>query len=229
VVALTALEIGPDRFAKLREVLGDMDEALRDEGFDALGSHAVYVRWQRACVEALGTILVEAERELGARVEKACAMIEDSSRKFRDDEGRRVELLLESGRVAINLAREANQTALVTADRAEQEFNKSVGRIAEEMSRKLLSESQKWLLLKQTERNRREAWRLAGCVAAAAVAVFIGGGATTQWWTAKESASRQAMIEALDRCWVEPRMVRTADGKTVEMCRLADLTLGRPN
>jgi len=97
------------------------------------------------------------------------------------------------------------------------------------MSRKLLSESQKWLLLKQTERNRREAWRLAGCVAAAAVAVFIGGGATTQWWTAKESASRQAMIEALDRCWVEPRMVRTADGKTVEMCRLADLTLGRPN
>ena len=89
-------------------------------------------------------------------------MIEESSRKFRDDEVRRVEVLLESGRVAINLAREANQTALVTADRAEQEFNKSVGRIAEEMSRALLAESQKWLVLKQTERNRREAWRLAG-------------------------------------------------------------------
>ena len=156
-------------------------------------------------------------------------MIEKSSRKFRDDEVRRVEVLLESGRVAINLAREANQTALVTADRAEQEFNKSVGRIAEEMSRALLSESQKWLVLKQTERNRREAWRLAGCVAAAAVAVFIGGGATTQWWSAKESATRQAVLEAVDRCWVEPRMVRTADGKTVEMCRLADLTTNRPN
>jgi hypothetical protein len=229
VVAVTVVEIGPDRLAKLREVLGDMDEALRDEGFDALGSHAVYVRWQRACVEALGTILVEAERELGARVERACAMIEESSRKFRDDEGRRVELLLESGRVAINLARESNQTALVTADRAEQEFNKSVGRIAEEMSRTLLSESQKWLLLKQTERNRREAWRLAGCVAAAAVAVFMGGGAAMQWWSARESAARQAVLEAVDRCWVEPRMVRTADGKTVEMCRLADLTTNRPN
>ena len=106
---MTVVEIGPDRLAKLREVLGDMDEALRDEGFDALGSHAVYVRWQRACVEALGTILVEAERELGARVERACEMIEESSRKFRDDEARRVELLLESGRVAINLAREANR------------------------------------------------------------------------------------------------------------------------
>jgi hypothetical protein len=220
---------GQERLAKLRAVAEEMDEALREEGFGYHGSHAVFVRWQRASVEALGTILVEAERELGARVEKACGLIEESSRKFRDDEVRRVEVMLESGRVAINLAREANQTALVTADRAEQEFNKSVGRIAEEMSRKLLSESQKWLVLKQTERNRREAWRLAGCVAAAAVAMFIGGGATTQWWSAKESAARQAVLEAVDRCWVEPMMVRMADGKTIETCRLADLTTDRPN
>ena len=153
---MTVVEAGQDRLAKLREVLGDMDEALRDEGFDALGSHAVYVRWQRASVEALGAILVEAERELGARVERVCAMIEEAARKFRDDEVLRVEVLLESGRVAINLARiEAGQNALVTADRAEQEFNKSVGRIAEEMSRALVAESPKWLVLKQTERNRR--------------------------------------------------------------------------
>jgi hypothetical protein len=226
---VTPVETGPDRLASLREAAGDMDEALRDEGFDAFGSHAVFVRWQRASVEALGAILVEAERELGARVERAGEMIEESSRKFRDDEVRRVEVMLESGRVAINLAREANQTALVTADRAEQEFNKSVGRIAQEMSRALLAESQKWLVLKQTERNRREAWRLAAWVAAAAVAVFIGGGATTQWWSARESAARQAVLEAVDRCWVEPMMVRMADGKTVETCRLANLTTDRPN
>jgi hypothetical protein len=220
---VTVVENGPDRLAKLHGALGDMDEALRDEGFDALGSHGVYVRWQRACVEALGTILIEAERELGARVERAGAVIEESSRKFRDDEGRRVELLLESGRVAINLAREANQTALVTADRAEQEFNKSVGRIAEEMSRKLLAESQKWLLLKQTERNRREAWRLAGCVAAATVAVFIGGVATAEGWWMEESASRRVMIEALDRCWLNPLVVRMETGERLETCRLDQL------
>ena len=63
----------------------------------------------------------------------------------------------------------------------------------------------------------------------APVAVFIGGIATTHWWDAKESAARQAMLEALDRCWVQPVMVRTAEGKTVEMCRLADLTTDRPN
>ena len=223
---MTVVEIGPDRLAKLREVLGDMDEALRDEGFDALGSHAVYVRWQRACVEALGTILVEAERELGARVGRASEMIEESSRKFRDDEVRRVEVLLESGRVAINLAREANETALVTADRAEQEFNKSVGRIAEEMSRALLAESQKWLVLKQTERNRREAWRLAGCVSAATVAVFIGGVATAEGWRMEGSASRRAMIEALDRCWLNPLVVRMETGERLETCRLDQLAPG---
>ena len=51
---MTAVETGPDRLASLREAAGDMDEALRDEGFDAFGSHAVFVRWQRASVEALG-------------------------------------------------------------------------------------------------------------------------------------------------------------------------------
>ena len=136
---------GLERLARLRAVAEEMDEALREEGFAHHGSHAVFMRWQRESVEVLGTILNEAQKELGARVEKACAWIEESSRKFRDDEVRRVEVMMESGRVAINLAREANQTALVTADRAEQEFNKSVGRIAEEMSRALLAESQKWI------------------------------------------------------------------------------------
>jgi hypothetical protein len=223
---VTVVETGPDRLASLREAAGDMEEALRDEGFDAFGSHAVFVRWQRASVEALERILVEAERELGARVERACGLIEESSRKFRDDEVRRVEVMLESGRVAINLAREANQTALVAADRAEQEFNKSVGRIAEEMSRKLLAESQKWLLLKQTERNRREAWRLAGCVAAATVAVFIGGVATAEGWWMEESASRRAMIEALDRCWLNPLVVQMETGERLETCRLDELAPG---
>src|SRR6202042_3808988 len=128
--------------------------------------------------------------------------------------------------VAINLAREANQTALVTADRAEQEFNKSVGRIAEEMSRKLLAESQKWLLLKQTERNRRQAWRLAGCVGAATVAVFIGGGVAAGRGRMGGGASHRTMIEALDRCWLNPLVVRMETGERLETCRLDELAPG---
>ena len=73
VVRDASWRAGPHRLAKLREAIGDMDEALRDEGFESLGSHAVYVRWQRSCVEALGAIVVEAERELGgAGRERLC-------------------------------------------------------------------------------------------------------------------------------------------------------------
>ena len=50
-----------------------------------------------------------------------------------------------------------------------------------------------------------------------------------RWWSARESATCQAVLEAVDRCWVEPMMVRMADGKTVETCRLADLTTNRRN
>jgi hypothetical protein len=56
----------PDRLASLREAAGRMDNALHEEGFEQHGSHAVFVRWQRASVEALGNILLEAETELGS-------------------------------------------------------------------------------------------------------------------------------------------------------------------
>ena len=86
----------PDRLARFREAAGNMDEALREEGFDEHGSHAIFVRWQRESVEGLGGILLEAEKKMGERVETACARIEEASRRFRDDEFRRAEILLTS-------------------------------------------------------------------------------------------------------------------------------------
>ena len=101
----------PDRLARFREAGGKMDEALREEGFDEHGSHAVFVRWQRESVEGLGGILLEAEKTMGERVETACAQIEEASRRFRDDEFRRAELLLRSGQEALKMARQAADTA----------------------------------------------------------------------------------------------------------------------
>ena len=49
------------------------------------------------------------------------------------------------------------------------------------MAVKLLQQSQRWLVLKQTDRNRRDAWRLAAGVAAVALGLFIGGYATAEW------------------------------------------------
>jgi hypothetical protein len=61
------------------------------------------------------------------------------------------------------------------------------------------------------------------------VAVFIGGVATAEWRWMKESASRGAMIEALDRCWLNPLVVRMETGERLEICRLDELaSSGKP-
>ena len=40
-----------------------------------------------------------------------------------------------------------------------------------------------------------------------------------RWWSAGESATRQAVLEAVDRCQVQPRTVRAADGKNCRNVR----------
>jgi hypothetical protein len=187
----------PDRLAR---AAGEMDEALREEGFDEHGSHAIFVRWQRTSVDALGSILVEAESELGARVEKACVRTEEVSQRFRADEFRRAELLLLSGQEALDMARQAADTIAATGERAKRVFNASVAKIARELSVKLLDECQQWLVLKQTARNRRDAWRLAVGVAIAALAVFVGGYGMAGWRGDKETAAEQAVVAPVERC-----------------------------
>ena len=213
----------PDRLARVREAAGKMDEALREEGFDEHGSHAVFVRWQRESVEGLGGILLEAEKTMGERVEIACARIEEASRRFRDDEFRRAELLLRSGQEALHIARQAADTAAAGGDRAEQVFNASVAKIARDLSVKLLDECQQWLVLKQTARNRRDAWRLAVGVTAAALTVFVGGYATAGWRQDKETEAERAVVAAVERCWKRPVTAQDGNGAAIEMCRLQDL------
>jgi hypothetical protein len=193
-----------------------MDDALRDEGFESVGSHAVFVRWQRVSVETLGRILGEAEA------------LFDKSRGEGEAERRRIERMIEAGSNALAMAHQATEKARLASVHSEEAIDESIARIAKEMSRALLAESQKWLVLKQTARNRREAWRLSAWVCAGALAIFIGGSATMGWWNGKTNAARESVIEAVDHCWVEPMMVRMEDGKSVEACRLADLTPGRP-
>jgi hypothetical protein len=205
-----------------------MEEALQEEGFDRHGSQAVYLRWQRISVEALGAILVEAEKELEERVESVSVVLE-TARREGEAERRRIERMIEAAANALAFANRAAENAGVASAHAQQMVDESVAGIQKRVSKALVDQCPQWFTFEQTARHRLYAWRLAGWVAVGASALFIGGGATNQWWSAKESATRQAVLEAVDRCWVEPRMVRTADGKTVEMCRLADLATNRPN
>ena len=153
----------------------------------------------------------------------------ETARREGEADRRRIERMVEAGVNALAMAHQATERAGLASVRAEGAIDDAIARIAAKMSGGPLSESQKWLVSKQRERNRREPSRLAAWVGAAALAGFIGGYGIMRWWSATESAAGQAVLEAVDRCRVEPRNVRTADGKTVEMCRLADLTTNRPN
>src|ERR1700735_4141890 len=205
----------------LAEEVARVERAALDWGVHVDALEGQFVRALLKAIEETGKTNLAALGDLEALLETA--------RREGEAERRRIERMIEAGSNGLALAHQAKERAGPACRRAEEAIDESIARIAKEMSRALLAESQKWLVLKQTERNRREAWRLAAWVAAAAVAVFIGGGGAARWGGAEGRGGRAAVVEAVDRCWVEPMMVRMADGKTVETCRLADLTTNRPN
>lgn len=113
-------------------------------------------------------------------------------------------MLIEGGEKTLDMARQAALTAVAAGDRAEKEFNTSVSKIATELSRKLLDESQQWQVLKQSARNRRDAWRVALSVTVAALTLFVGGYVTAEW---RKSADRadQAVLAAVQQCRLRGR------------------------
>jgi hypothetical protein len=98
-------------------------------------------------------------------------------------------------------ANRAAENAGVASAHAQQMVDESVAGIQKRVSKALVDQCPQWFTFEQTARHRLYAWRLAGWVAVGASALFIGGGATNQWWSAKESATRQAVLEAVDRIW----------------------------
>ena len=121
------------------------------------------------------------------------------------------------------MARQAANTAEATGERAERVFNASVAKIAKDLSVKLLDECQQWLVLKQTQHNRRDARRLAVGVAAAALAVFVGGYATAGWRQDKETEAERAVAGAVERCWEEAGHLARRQGRAgrnVPPCRI---------
>ena len=193
-----------------------MDEALREEGFESFGSHAVFVRWQRTSVEALAGIVVEAEGIL------------DKSRREGEADRCRVERLIEATSNALAMAHRAAENAGEASAYAQQMIDESVAGIQRRMSDALVKECPNWLILEQKFRHREYAWKLATRVAIGAIALFIAGYATSQYWNLPLTESRQAMFNAVDRCWYEPMKVRMSNGTTMDVCPLADLTSGRP-
>ena len=152
----------------------------------------------------------------------------EEGRRAGEAERRRVERLIEATGNALAMARQATENAGAASAHAQQMVDESVAGIQARMSDALVKGCPQWLILEQKYRHREYAWWLAGRVSAAALAIFIGGAVTMAWWNGKERAAHEAVIDAVDRCWVDPMTVRMEDGKSVEACRLTDLTPGRP-
>ena len=205
----------------LAEEIARVERAALDWGVHVDAAEGQFVRALLKAIEETGKTNLAALGDLEALFERA--------RREGEADRRRIERMVEAGVNALAMAHRAAENAGVASAHAQQMIDESVAGIQKRVSKALVDQCPQWFTFEQTARHRLYAWRLAAWVAVAAVALFIAGGATMQWWSAKESAARQAVLEAVDRCWVEPRMVRTADGKTVEMCRLADLTTNRPN
>jgi hypothetical protein len=205
----------------LAEEIARVERAARDWGVHVDALEGQFVRALLKAIEETAKTNLAALGDLEALLETA--------RREGEAERRRIERMIEAGSNALAMANRASEDAGVASARAQQMVDQSVAGIQARMSKALVEGCPQWLIFEQKARHRLYAWGLAAWVAAGAVAVFIAGGVTAQRWSARESATRQAVLEGVDRCWVEPIMVRMADGKTVEMCRLADLTTDRPN
>ena len=147
----------------IKEVQG----AAQDWGVQADAMEGRFVSALLAAIAASGQMNK-------ATIEQVHRVVADA-KAAGDIEVGRLKILFAGGNKAIELGRQAAETAVAAGQRAEQEFERSVAQIAKELSSRLVESSQQWLVLRQTSRNRRDAWILAVIVSIMAVGVFVGG------------------------------------------------------
>ena len=205
---------------RLAEEIARVESAARDWGFHVDALEGQFVRALLKAIEETGKINLAVLGDLEALFERA--------RREGEADRRRIERMVEVGVNALAMAHQATEKPVLRASAPRGRSTTRLRGLPRRCRAGLVGKPE-MVVSKQTERNRREPSRRAAWVGAAALAGFIGGYGTMRWWSATESAAGQAVLEAVDRCRVEPRTVRTADGKTVEMCRLADLMTNRPN
>src|ERR1700679_3661647 len=158
----------------LAEEIARVEQAARDWGVHVDAAEGRFVGALLKAIEETGKINLAALGDLEALFERA--------RREGEADRRRIERMVEAGVNALAMAHRAAENAGVASAHAQQMIDDAIARIAATMSGGPLSESQKWLVSKQTERNRREPSRLAAWVGAAALAGFIGGGGAMGWW-----------------------------------------------
>ena len=191
-----------------------VEKAARDWGVNVDELEGKFVSALLAAIAASGRANIATVGDLEKLFEGARAAGEVELRRLR--------ILLDGGEQVLRVAEEGARAAIATADKTQADYDRSVSKLAKEMAAKLLAETQKWLVLKQTNRNRRDAWRLATLVGAAALGLFVGG------YVARANQEGYAM-EVVARCMAAPLWV-TVDrsDQAVPACRLDGLGASKP-
>ena len=205
---------GP-RDLELKDHIREVEKAASDWGVHVDALEGRFIGALLAAIQESGRTNLAVLGDIEALLERA--------RVTGEGELRRIGLMIEASQRTLSMAQEAAETSAASGEHAERVFNASVAKIAKELSVKLLDECQQWLVLKQTQHNRRDARRLAVGVAAAALAVFVGGYSMAGWRQDKETNAEQAVVAAVERCWKKPVTLHDSNGGAVEMCRLQDL------
>jgi hypothetical protein len=213
--AAAAMEKGGGSGAarSLEQHIDDVRNAARDCG---LRNDSLEGRFVSALLAA---IVASSETQL-ATTDTVLKILADA-KAVGDAEVRRLKIAVEGGIKAIDLGTKAVEVAAAASDRAEMEFQRSVAQVAEEMSGQLIEATQKWLVLKQTSRNRQDAWILSCKVAVVAVCIFIGGYAsgsnltglyeTQQWIVACKKnpiSVRDGSGDIRSACWLDRNVDR---------------------
>jgi len=116
--------------------------------------------------------------------------------------------------------RKYNLAAAMSIQQAQAAKELVIARVAEGLTNKLIDDSRDFLVLKQTDYNRRQAWKLAGIVSVCAVLIFEAG------YEIRAFEAKPAET-ALTRCLARP-LLATLAGEKIITCRISDMA-ARPN
>jgi len=128
-----------------------------------------------------------------------------------------VEESKELAELELEKLRKFNVAAAATIREAEVAKEAVVANVTKGLTERLISESQKWLVLKQTDYNRRSAWRLAVLVSLCALGVFLLGYELREW---QDAPATSMLMKCLEKPYYG-----TYDGKKFTLCRPDELGL----
>jgi hypothetical protein len=187
-----------------------VEEAAKDWGVHADQLEGRFVSALLAAIRAAGQTNIAAIKDFAKLVQTSKDASDADCKKLAD--------LLAGAKDVTAGAREAVRLSKMAQDQTIFETDKAVSRVAENMAVQLLSKSQKWLVLKQTEYNRKFAWRMGFTIAGVAL-VLISSGYQARVW--QDAPAREAFARCADNAiWVQIG----AAARPQPACRLEYLT-----